>query len=39
MVAEFLQDYPTLVSAAAFQLGDLFDGSEYPDANILLDKF
>jgi hypothetical protein len=39
MVAEFLQDYPTLVSAAAFQLGDLFDADEYPDANTLLEKF
>jgi hypothetical protein len=39
MVAEFIDDYPTLVSAAAFQLGDLFDGSEYPDAHSLADKF
>jgi hypothetical protein len=38
-VDEFLVEYPTLVSAAAFQLGDLFDGSEYPDANALRDKF
>ena len=38
-VAEFLSDYPTLVTAAAFQLGDLFDGSEYPVAHELKDKF
>jgi len=38
-VDEFLADYPTLVSAAAFQLGDLFDGSEYPDVSLLKDKF
>ena len=38
-VNEFLQDYPTLVSAAAFQLGDLFDSDEYPSADKLVDKF
>ena len=38
-VEDFLIEYPTLVSAAAFQLGDLFDGSEYPDASELRDKF
>jgi hypothetical protein len=38
-VESFLQEYPTLVSAAAFQLGDLFDGSEYPEAESLVDKF
>lgn len=38
-VTEFLAEYPTLVSAAAFQLGDLFDASEYPDADSLVDKF
>ena len=38
-VDAFLQDYPTLVSAAAFQLGDLFDASEYPDVEKLRDKF
>lgn len=38
-VDAFLADYPTLVSAAAFQLGDLFDSSEYPDAEKLRDKF
>ena len=39
MVAEFIADYPTLVSAAAFQLGDLFDSNEYPDVHKLQDKF
>lgn len=38
-VEEFLRDYPTLVSAAAFQLGDLFDAGEYPDVEKLKDKF
>lgn len=36
---DFLDDYPTLVSAAAFQLGDLFDADEYPAANKLESKF
>jgi len=39
MVEEFLVEYPTLVTAAAFQLGDLFDADEYPDAERLRDKF
>jgi hypothetical protein len=38
-VTGFLQDYPTLVTAAAFQLGDLFDSNEYPDVSKLDDKF
>lgn len=38
-VAGFLQEYPTLVSAAAFQLGDLFDSNEYPDVSALENKF
>lgn len=38
-VEEFLTDYPTLVSAAAFQLGDLFDSEEYPDVSKLAGKF
>ena len=38
-VNEFIQDYPTLVSAAAFQLGDLFSSDEYPDASKLMEKF
>lgn len=36
---DFLREYPTLVSAAAFQLGDLFDASEYPDVQTLRGKF
>lgn len=38
-VTAFLSDYPTLVSAAAFQLGDLFDAEEYPHVDRLRDKF
>jgi hypothetical protein len=38
-VEAFLTDYPTLVSAAAFQLGDLFDSEEYPNVDRLRDKF
>jgi hypothetical protein len=38
-VKEFLREYPTLVSAAAFQLGDLFDADEYPDVDQLINKF
>jgi len=39
LVAKFLVAYPNLVSAAAFQLGDLFDRSEYPDADSVAKKF
>ena len=35
----FLQQYPTLISAAAFQLGDLFDRNEYPDVADISHKF
>lgn len=38
-VSSFLADYPTLVSAAAFQLGDLFDAEEYPVVDKLEGKF
>jgi hypothetical protein len=38
-VEDFLREYPQLVSAAAFQLGDLFDRNEYPDADQLRGKF
>lgn len=38
-VNNFLAEYPTLVSAAAFQLGDLFDSEEYPDVSKLENKF
>ena len=38
-VQMFLQEYDTLVTAAAFQLGDLFDSDEYPTAESLKSKF
>jgi len=38
-VQEFLSDYDKLVTAAAFQLGDLFDRDEYPTADKLAGKF
>lgn len=38
-VDDFIKEYPTLVSAAAFQLGDLFDPEEYPDVSKLENKF
>lgn len=39
MVNDFLADYPTLVTAAAFQLGDLFNPADYPDVDALRKKF
>ena len=39
LIGKFLTAYPDLVSAAAFQLGDLFDRSEYPDASKIATKF
>lgn len=38
-VEDFLLEYPTLVSAAAFKLGDLYNAEEYPHADKLRDKF
>ena len=38
-VEDFLDEYPTLVSAAAFQLADLFDSAEYPPVDKLVSKF
>jgi hypothetical protein len=38
-VAEFLAEYNTLISAAAFTLGDLFDRTEYPDVDTIRHKF
>lgn len=35
----FIQVYPTLISAAAFQLGDLFDRDEYPEPEAIRNKF
>jgi hypothetical protein len=39
LVDKFIIAYPNLVSAAAFQLGSLFDRNEYPDENSLKRKF
>ena len=38
-VRDFLQEYGTLVSAAAFTLGALFSRDEYPDVEEIKDKF
>jgi hypothetical protein len=39
MVEDFKRVYPTLVSASAFQLGELFNSDEYPDVSTLDNKF
>lgn len=39
LVEKFLVKYDTLVAAAAFQLGTLFDRSEYPTRNQIQRKF
>ena len=39
LVDKFIDSYPNLVTAAAFQLGDLFDRNEYPDATTLRKRF
>ena len=39
LVSEFLRDYPTLISAQAFQLGALFDRNEFPDVEEIASKF
>jgi hypothetical protein len=39
LVQKFIEAYPNLVSAAAFQLGNLFDRSEYPDTDKIAHKF
>ena len=39
LVDKFIVAYPNLVSAAAFQLGALFDRSEYPEAEQIEKKF
>jgi hypothetical protein len=39
LVNNFLVSYPTLISAAAFQLGDLFNRDEYPEADVVAKKF
>jgi hypothetical protein len=39
LAANFINIYPTLISASAFQLGDLFDRNEYPEAEEIVKKF
>lgn len=39
MVDEFVHDYPSLISAQAFQLGTLFSRAEYPEAEEVRSKF
>jgi hypothetical protein len=39
LVHKFVDAYPNLVTAAAFQLGNLFDRTEYPDADKIFHKF
>lgn len=39
LVAAFVAAYPTLISAAAFQLGELFNRDEYPEADEIAKKF
>lgn len=39
LVSNFLVSYPTLISAAAFQLGDLFNRDEYPEPDMVEKKF
>ena len=39
LVDVFINVYPTLISAGAFQLGDLFDREEYPAPEELAKKF
>jgi hypothetical protein len=38
-VDEMLSEYPTLVTAAAFQLGALFNRNDYPDVESITGKF
>jgi hypothetical protein len=39
LVDNFIDVYPNLVSAAAFNLSDLFNRDEYPDAEVVRNKF
>lgn len=39
VVGELIADYPQLVSAAAFQLGALFNRNDYPEIDTLAEKF
>jgi hypothetical protein len=39
LVDKFIDAYPNLIIAAAFQLGDLFDRTEYPEVHTLRNRF
>lgn len=39
LVDNFVQLYPTLISAQAFQLGSMFNREEYPDVSEVREKF
>jgi hypothetical protein len=39
LVDKFVDSYPNLILAAAFQLGDLFDRTEYPEIHTLKQRF
>ena len=39
LVDKFVDAYPNLITAAAFQLGDLFDRTEYPQIHTLKQRF
>ena len=39
LVNSFLSEYDTLVTAAAFQLGDLFNREDYPTRDMIENKF
>lgn len=39
LVDNFIAAYSTLVQAAQFRLGDLFDADEYPDVDVVASKF
>jgi hypothetical protein len=39
MVDEFVDEYPNLISAQAFKLGDMFNRDEYPEAEEIRGKF
>lgn len=38
-VNTFIQEYPNIITVMAFRLGQLFDRSEYPDADKIASKF
>ena len=39
LLDEFINKYPQIVSDAAFKQGDMFDRTQYPDANAVRSKF